>query len=132
MARRDIGQEIIEGLEEIKAWRLGRTKLRTTKVELPGAVAVPAIRKDLGLSQQQFASLMGVSVATLRNWEQGRREPHGPARSLLLVASREPAAVLKALTPFGASGTDVPKPAGAAQKMARYRVSRRTSRKKSA
>ncbi len=128
MTRRDIGKEIIEGLEEMKAWRLGRTKLRTTTVELPRAVEVPAIRKELGLSQEQFAALMGVSIATLRNWEQGRREPHGPARSLLLVASREPAAVLKALT-GGAFGTEAAKPAAAAQKVARYRVSRRTSKR---
>ena len=129
MARRDIGKEIIEGLEEMKAWRLGRTKLRTTTVELPRAVEVPAIRKELGLSQEQFAALMGVSIATLRNWEQGRREPHGPARSLLLVASREPAAVLKALTGVGAFGTEAARPAAAAQKVARYRVSRRTSKR---
>lgn len=131
MARREIGKEIINGLEEIKAWRLGGTKLRTTTVELPRAVEVPAIRRELGLSQEQFAGLMGVSVATLRNWEQGRREPQGPARSLLLVASREPAAVLKALTGSGLSGTHAAKPAEAAQKTANYRVSRRTSRTKS-
>jgi putative transcriptional regulator len=128
MARRDIGKEIIAGLQEIKAWRDGNTKLRTTTVELPRAIAVPAIRKELGLSQEQFAGLMGVSVATLRNWEQGRREPHGPARSLLLVASREPAAVLKALTGLGFPGDRAVKPASAAQKTARYRVPRRGSR----
>lgn len=128
MARRDIGKEIIEGLAEIKAWRGGKTKLRTTTVELPRAVEVPAIRKELGLSQEQFASLLGVSVATLRNWEQGRREPHGPARSLLLVAAREPAAVLNALKPSDASGSNAAKPAGAAQKMARYRISRGRSK----
>lgn len=125
MAKRDIGKEIIEGLQEIKAWREGRIKLRTTTVQLPRAVEVPAIRKELGLSQDQFARLMGVSVATLRNWEQGRREPHGPARSLLLVASREPAAVLKALTGAGPSASHPAKPIGAAQKTARYRVLRR-------
>ncbi len=130
MARRDIGKEIIEGLAEIKAWREGRTKLRTTTVELPRAVEVPAIRKELGLSQEQFAGLMGVSVATLRKWEQGRREPHGPARSLLLVASREPAAVLKALAPLGSPGPNAAKPVGAAQRAARYRVSRRSSKRK--
>src|SRR3989304_4693840 len=96
MAKRDIGKEIIQGLEEIKAWKNGEKKLRTFTVELPRAADVPAIRKDLDLSQEQFAGFMGVSVATLRNWEQGRREPHGPARSLLLVASKEPAAVRKA------------------------------------
>lgn len=120
MAKRDIGKEIIEGLEEIKAWKHGKKRLTTTTVELPRAAGVPAIRKDLGLSQQQFARFMGVSVSTLRNWEQGRREPRGPARSLLLVASMEPAAVLKAFT-AAHDGDGI----GAAQKTARYRVSRR-------
>lgn len=96
MAKRDLGKEIIRGLEEIKAWKRGEKKLRTFRVELPRAADVPTIRKELGLSQEQFAGFMGVSVATLRNWEQERREPHGPARALLLVASREPAAVRKA------------------------------------
>lgn len=96
MAKRDIGKEIIQGLEEMKAWRRGQLKLRTTTVELPRAADVPAIRKQLGLSQEQFASFMGVSVATLRNWEQARREPHGPARALLLVAAKQPRAVRQA------------------------------------
>ena len=129
MTKRDIGKEIIEGLQEIKAWRRGELKLKTTIVELPVASDVPEIRKKLGLSQEQFAQLMGVSVATLRNWEQGRREPHGPARSLLMIASREPAAVLKAL-----SGTSIPKAheeksIGAAQKTAHYRVSRQAPKR---
>ena len=121
MTKRDIGKEIVEGLEEIKAWRRGERRLRTTTLELPTGAAVSTIRKELGLSQQQFARFMGVSVATLRNWEQGRREPRGPARSLLLVASKEPAAVLKAFRDK-ASGL------GIAQKAVRYRVSRRTER----
>jgi putative transcriptional regulator len=96
MARRNIGKEIVQGLQEIKAWKRGELKLRTTTVELPRAADVPAIRRQLGLSQEQFATFMGVSVATLRNWEQARREPHGPARALLLVAAKEPRAVRKA------------------------------------
>lgn len=96
MAKRDIGKEIIQGLEEIKAWKRREVKLRTFTVELPRASDVPAIRKELGLSQEQFAGFMGVSVATLRNWEQKRREPHGPARSLLLVAAKQPQAVREA------------------------------------
>lgn len=102
MAKRDIGKEIIQGLEEIKAWKRGELKLRMTAIEMPRAADVPAIRKQLGLSQEQFANFMGVSVATLRNWEQARREPHGPARALLLVAAKQPRAVreaLKAATP---------------------------------
>ena len=93
MAKRDIGKEIIEGLEEIKAWKQGKAKLRTYTVDLPRAADVSAIRRELGLSQDQFALFMGVSVATLRNWEQERREPQGPARSLLLVAAKQPQAV---------------------------------------
>jgi putative transcriptional regulator len=96
MDKRDIGKEIIQGLEEIKAWQRGDTRLKTFAVELPRASEVPDIRKSLGLSQPEFARFMGVSVATLRNWEQVRREPQGPARSLLLVAKKQPEAVIKA------------------------------------
>jgi putative transcriptional regulator len=96
MTKRDIGKEIIQGLKEIKAWKRGEAKLKTFTVELPRAADVPAIRKELGLSQDQFALFMGVSVSTLRNWEQERREPQGPARSLLLVAAKQPQAVREA------------------------------------
>jgi putative transcriptional regulator len=109
MSKRDIAQEIIKGLEEIKAWKRGELKLKTRSVEMPKAADVPAIRKELGLSQPEFAGFMGVSLGTLRNWEQERREPQGPARALLLVASKQPAAVLAALEaakPVVRSGTD--------------------------
>jgi putative transcriptional regulator len=55
---------------------------------------VSAIRRHLGLTQQKFAELLGISPATLRNWEQGRRKPEGAARVLLCVAARYPEAVL--------------------------------------
>jgi putative transcriptional regulator len=58
---------------------------------------IKKIREDLHKSQPEFAALIGVSVATLRNWEQGRRYPVGPARALLTVVSKNPQAVLKAL-----------------------------------
>lgn len=58
---------------------------------------VRKIRVKLALSQTEFAFLIGVSVATLRNWEQGRRRPEGPARALLRIASVHPEAVLDAL-----------------------------------
>lgn len=96
MDKRDIAKEILEGLEEIKAWKKGQVKLKTFTVELPRAADVPGIRKELGLSQDQFAMFMGVSPATLRNWEQKRREPQGAARSLLLVAAKQPEAVRQA------------------------------------
>jgi putative transcriptional regulator len=56
---------------------------------------VRALRKQFGLSQDKFAHLMGISVGTLRNWEQGRRRPEGPARVLLRVASTHPQALLE-------------------------------------
>ena len=58
---------------------------------------VKAIRSRLRKSQSEFAVMIGVSVATLRNWEQGRRTPEGPALALLRVASAEPQAVRRAL-----------------------------------
>ena len=58
MTKRDIGKEIIAGLEEIKAWKRGEKKLRVMTVDLPRASDVATIRKQLGLSQEQFASFM--------------------------------------------------------------------------
>jgi putative transcriptional regulator len=59
---------------------------------------VKAIRNRLKKSQAEFAMMIGVSVATLQNWEQGRRTPEGPARALLRVAAKNPEVVAKALT----------------------------------
>lgn len=61
------------------------------------AVMIKKLRGRTSLSQPKFASLIGVDVGTLRNWEQGRREPNGPARALLYAISRDPKNVLKAL-----------------------------------
>jgi putative transcriptional regulator len=58
---------------------------------------VKSIRAKLGKSQVEFAYMIGVSVSTLRNWEQGRRRPEGPALALLRIASAEPVAVARAL-----------------------------------
>lgn len=55
---------------------------------------IKAIRDGFDLTQEQFAALLGISVRTLRNWEQGRRVPEGPARVLLQVAAKHPEAVL--------------------------------------
>src|SRR4051812_2284179 len=64
---------------------------------------VKAIRTKLNKSQSEFALMIGVSVSTLQNWEQGRRQPEGPARALLKVASENPSAVAAALDPGQAS-----------------------------
>jgi putative transcriptional regulator len=60
-------------------------------------IDVRLVRGRLGLSQRDFAKAFGVSVATIRNWEQGRRQPRGPARTLLMVIDKEPDAVQRAL-----------------------------------
>jgi len=85
--KRDIGQELLEGIEAIKN---GQGKRAT--VELPSDVQ--AICRRIGLSQSAFAGLLGVSVRTLQEWEQGRRTPKGPAQALLRVADRHPEALL--------------------------------------
>jgi len=87
--KRNLGAEILEGLRELKARRTGRVWTHPS---------VSAIRERIGLSQSQFAKLMGVSVRTLQDWEQGRRAPSGPARTLLIVAQRNPRALLEATT----------------------------------
>ncbi len=61
------------------------------------AIAIKKLRASVGLSQPKFAALLHVDVGTLRNWEQGRREPTGPARALLTAIRRDPEHVLKAL-----------------------------------
>ena len=81
-AKRNLGEEILEGLREIKRGEPGRT----TKVP-----SVAVVRERTGLSQAQFARLLGVSVRTLQEWEQGRRAPSGAARTLILIASKNPA-----------------------------------------
>jgi DNA-binding transcriptional regulator YiaG len=82
MTKRNIGQEIITGLQEIKAWKRGELKLKTYSVEMPRAADVPAIRKELGLSQPEFAGFMGVP-GTLRNW--GRNVANHRPRTRLAV-----------------------------------------------
>jgi putative transcriptional regulator len=89
MAERDIGREILEGIREIKAYKAGKVAfLRTRELQEP---SLPQeIRKRLKLSQAAFAGLMGVSLRTVQDWEQGRRTPSGPAKSLLRIAEQHP------------------------------------------
>jgi putative transcriptional regulator len=64
----------------------------------PDSIDVRAIRQQTGLSQAKFAELLGIELSTLRNWEQGRRQPTGPARALLRAIRNDPVAVIQALT----------------------------------
>lgn len=92
----DVGQGIIQGLEEAIAFAEGNEKQAI--VHIPEEIDVRRIRKKLHMSQTSFAEQFGFQVATLRDWEQGRRVPTGPARAFLFVIDREPDAVQRALT----------------------------------
>lgn len=96
--RQSVGGEIVRALESAVAYAQGRNReVRVHEVEAPAAVDVSKVRRKLGMSQSEFAARFGISPATLRNWEQGRRLPEGPARVLLAIIDREPEAVQRAL-----------------------------------
>jgi putative transcriptional regulator len=88
MSKRDIGQEILEGIREVRAHKAGEKALRTHALRKPAPPKM--IRANLKLSQSAFAGLMGVSVRTVQDWEQGRRKPSGPAVALLRIAEQKP------------------------------------------
>ncbi len=89
---------IIESLREAVAWAEGKdVPVRLTNVDVP-VVDVRKVRKRLHLSQAPFAAKFGFQPATLRNWEQGRTRPDGPARVLLAVIARHPEAVEDAIS----------------------------------
>jgi putative transcriptional regulator len=82
-ATRDIASELLESVRQMKAGK--------TQVVLSAAIEA---RERTGLSQSQFAALLGVSVRTLQGWEQGRKQPSGAARTLLTIARTNPKALL--------------------------------------
>lgn len=88
MRNRDIGKEILEGLSDIENFKKGKLKLRTIELSEPSEPKI--IREKLHLSQSAFAGLLGVSTRTLQDWEQGRRNPQGPAIALLRIAEQHP------------------------------------------
>lgn len=82
-ATRDLAAELLQSVHEMKAGH----------VQVVSSPVIEA-RKKTGLSQSQFAALMGVSVRTLQGWEQGRKQPSGAARTLIAIASTNPKALL--------------------------------------
>lgn len=88
-------KELIQSVRQ--AGRIRRGQLKSGRITTFRPADVRAVRDKLGASQSEFALMIGVSVATLRNWEQGRRTPDGPALALLRVAARNPHAVAEAL-----------------------------------
>jgi putative transcriptional regulator len=81
---RNVGFEILEGIRQLKRGEHGR---------VANVPSVASVREGTGLSQSRFAELLGVSVRTLQEWEQGRRAPSGAARTLLLIAAKNPGAL---------------------------------------
>jgi putative transcriptional regulator len=89
-------ENLIESVKQAGKIRRGELKASRTFNFRP--TDIKSIRKKLGMSQSEFAMMIGVRLSTLQNWEQGRRKPEGPARALLKVVSKDPAAVVKALS----------------------------------
>ena len=88
-------QELMKSVRQAGGIRRGATKAARVTEFKPDDVK--AVRGKFGQSQTEFAMMIGVSVATLRNWEQGRRVPEGPAMALLRVAAKNPTAIIAAL-----------------------------------
>lgn len=98
--RKDLFDELVESVKEMKAIQSDRRKAarvtRAADVLRDGTPDVAALRESFKLSQAKFAALLGISVDTLQNWEQHRRQPEGPAKVLLRVAATHPEALLAA------------------------------------
>jgi putative transcriptional regulator len=92
-----LGKRLIASVKETRAILRGKGGAATLRVHVPADVDVQGIRKRLGVSQAQFSARFGISPGTLRDWEQHRKKPEGPARVLLMVIDKEPEAVQRAL-----------------------------------
>lgn len=93
--KKELFEELVGSIRQ--AGKIRRGEAAPSREFTFRAQDIRAIRAKLAKSQSEFARMIGVSVSTLQNWEQGRREPQGPARALLLVASKAPEVVQKAL-----------------------------------
>lgn len=92
-----LGDELVQSMAEALAHAQGeRAGSRSHRIAVKPA-EIQQARKRLGLSQDQFADVFGVSASTLRKWEQGQRSPTGAAKTLLKIIEREPKAVVRAL-----------------------------------
>jgi putative transcriptional regulator len=97
--KKELFDELVESVREAKA--IMRGEKPPSRVFVYDEPDVKIIRRRFKLSQPKFAGLLGISVGTLRNWEQGRRQPEGPARVLLLVVAKYPEAILNTIHPHG-------------------------------
>ena len=91
------GKRIIEGMKEALAISRGELPKNLYKIHIPENIDVKAIREKIGLSQTSFANSFGLSVYSLRNWEQGKRYPDPAARAYLKVIEKAPDIIMKVL-----------------------------------
>lgn len=90
--KKELFEELLQSVKQGGA--IMKRTMKPARTSTFAESEVKKIREQYGLSQDKFAILMGISTATLRNWEQGRRKPEGPARVLLQVAAKHPNALL--------------------------------------
>lgn len=101
--RSELFEELMESVRQAVAIRRG--EMKPSRLFDTDDIDVAALRERFGLSQPRFAAMLGISVGTLRNWEQGRRRPEGPAQVLLRIAARNPEVVLAAAAGAVVEGT---------------------------
>lgn len=92
-----LGKKLFRAAKEARAFARGEAKTSRYRIHVPADIDVKSVRKRLGLSQAEFSARFGIPPGTLRDWEQGRRSPEGPARVLLKVIENDPKAVERAL-----------------------------------
>jgi putative transcriptional regulator len=123
-------EQMMAGLNDVEAFLAG--KQEGFKTHVPQEVDVKAIRNRLGMTQAKFSDTFGFSLDAIKHWEGGRRTPEAPARTLLTVIDKNPAAVLTALNPAAFSTADSPKPTTVHVRMARKRQASRGLRRRKA
>lgn len=96
--KNELFDELVESIRESGAIRRGQES--PSRAFVADGPNIKQIRSSYDLSQPQFAAMLGISIATLRNWEQGRRTPRGPARVLLQIAATHPEVILNVVRPL--------------------------------
>ena len=99
-------EQMMDGLNDVEAFLAGEQE--GFKAHVPQEVDVKAIRNRLGMTQARFSNTFGFSLDAIKHWEGGRRTPEAPARTLLTVIDKNPAAVLTALNPAAAVRSSKP------------------------
>lgn len=92
---KELFERLLGSIDEMKAHQRGEIDLPPENIHFVGEPDPREIRRRMGLSQDDFAYVLGISVKTLQNWEQGRRDPTGPAMQLLRIAERHPEVLLE-------------------------------------